>query len=339
MKLQIPITQPETTTPIRQITNITEIIITESLTSLNHNILSLQLIPPNRIACGCSDGSISIHSFNTNELSWKTILNYKKAHSGRVTSLCTLQGNRLLSSDEGNFIESILNLNYDYSIKVWLITENKLGLIKTLNEHTGSIYQVILLNKERFASCSFDKKVLIWEDSNTYPLKATLPHNDSVTCILQLKHKDILISCEGWNSSCLCVWNSNDYKLICKVNGYWVKNNTHMIELDNGNIALSNNKAPYHIVIVDGCSFQVVSVFQLEKDIINSSTLKVFNETSFLYVHEGKILQISNDEMKVLFKCEGKRFYGYNGVVLFENGNFFVIEYNQKISVFKCDGN
>ena len=73
-----------------------------------------------------------------------------------VLSLCTLNGNILLSS------------GYDRLIKVWTISDVELTFIKEIKEHTSNIKKVIPLSKERSASCSTDMTAKVWKDDTTY---------------------------------------------------------------------------------------------------------------------------------------------------------------------------
>ena len=109
-----------------------------------------------------------------------------------------------------------------------------------------------------------------------------------------------------------------------------------MIELSNGNIALSSYYEPYPIVIIDSSSYQIVTVIQLKEYIISKSSLCVFDEHSFIYVCEGTFLQISNEDGRVLFHSKGGRFNGRFGDILpLEGGKYFAIENGKRISIIK----
>ena len=107
-----------------------------------------------------------------------------------------------------------------------------------------------------------------------------------------------------------------------------------MIELSNGNIALSSNGDPYVIVIIDSSSYQVKKEIQLEEDISSRSSLCMF-KNSFIYCGEGNFLQISSEDYSVLFKSKEQNFDGYGGVVPIEGGKYFAISNKDCISIFK----
>ena len=97
-----------------------------------------------------------------------------------MNSLCTLNGNRLLSGSA------------DCSIKIWIISDKDLAQIKKIP--TSAVYKVIPLSKQRFASCSLNYTVDIWRDNNTYECLSTLEHDNWVTSILPLRNTKILVS-------------------------------------------------------------------------------------------------------------------------------------------------
>ena len=109
-----------------------------------------------------------------------------------------------------------------------------------------------------------------------------------------------------------------------------------MIELSNGNIALSSCDEPYPIVIIDSSSYQIVTMIQLKEYITSGSSLCVFDEHSFIYVSYGTFLQISSEDGRVLFHSKGGRFNGDDGgIILLEGGKFCAIENGKRISIIK----
>ena len=307
---------------IEKIKRIKEIIQSDELDKSKYDgIRSITETEDKRIASGGSDGNISISSYNINEMKWTIDIHKEKAHDNSIESLCTLNGNRLLSA--GSRL-----------IKVWTITNTQITPIKEINEHTWTVYKLIPLSKQRFASCSRDQTVRIWKDNNTYQCLSTLPHNSDVRSILQLRDKDVLVSCGHSSVFGVSFWNINDYTKQHSIKGYGVFEATHMIELFNGNVALSSYIHPYPIVVIDCSTYQIVTVVHLNIDYY--STLCVFNQRSFVYVHNGSFLQISNEDYSVLFQTNKGKFKGYKGgIVPIEQGKYFAIENGRRISIIK----
>ena len=160
-------------------------------------ISSLTETEDKRIASGTNatkGGNISIYSYDINAKTWKREIHKVNAHNNYVLSLCTLTGNRLVS---GSW----------FSIKVWAISDTDLIFIKGIDAHTNYVNKIIPLSEHRFASCSDDTTVKIWDDKN-YQCQTILQHNDHVISILQLKGKNVLVTCGYFETS---FWNINDY--------------------------------------------------------------------------------------------------------------------------------
>ena len=295
---------------------------------LNSAVLSLTKTEDNRIASGGDDGNISISSYNLNEKKWKRDIYKKDAHKdGKVNSLCTLNNNRLLSGSS------------DHSIKVWTISDVDLTLIQELKEkHTNDVTQVIPLSKERFASCSWDSTVKIWKD-RTYSCLSTLGHDECwIGSILQLRGKEVLVSCGDNLTTGVTFWDLNKYNKQHNIEGYGVNWSSHMIELSNGNIAISSRKDPYPIVIIDSNSYQVKKVIESKELITGCSSLCIFDENSFIYVYEGAFLQISNEDFSILYQSQGGKFKGYRSIISLEGG-YFAIENEKRISIINLYNN
>ena len=283
-------------------------------------IYSLTMTGDKRIAIW-TRGCIFILSYDVNEKGWKRDIFKKEPLNAYAYSLCSLNVNRLLSGVEG-------------SIKVWFLFDADLRLIKEIEAHIVPLRKIIPLSNKRFASCSMDNTVKIWKDK-AYRCLSTLRHDNWVNSILQLRGKEVLIaSYFGHRSSGISFWNINNYTKQHTITGYGVHWSTNMIELSNGNIALS----PYDessIVIIDSSSYQIVTMIQLKEYITHDSSLCVFDEHSFIYVCEGTFLQISNEDGRVLFHSKGGGFNGFFGIIPLEGGKYFAIENDAKISIIK----
>ena len=311
---------------MNKITQIEEVLQSDDLDTLT-GVYSLTETEDKRIASGGYDGNISISSYDISEKKWKRDIYKKTAHKSRVNSLCALNGNRLLSGSR------------DYSIKAWSVTDVDITLIKELKEHTNLVWKVIPLSKKRFASCSSDCTVRIWKDDNTYERVSTLKHNDSVISVLQLKGKDVLVSSlYGKNkaSSGVTFWNVNNYTQQHHVEGYCVCWASHMIELSDGNVALSSGYEPYPIVVIDSATYQVKKEIQLKDCVAKCSSLCWFSHHSFIYACKGCLVQVSSEDCSVMFQAKGGRFNGcYGGVVPIDGGKYFAVENDKRISIIK----
>ena len=73
-------------------------------------------------------------------------------------------------------------------------------------------------------------------------------------------------------------------------------------------------------------------MIQLKEYVAYPSSLCVFDEHSFIYAYKGTFLQISNEDVSILFHSEGGKFRGYyGGIIPLEGGKYFAIENGREI--------
>ena len=309
-------------------------------------IISLIEIEDKRIAIGSNFGKISISSYDINDETWNIYIHKKNAHNGSVTSFCTLNGNRLLSSSD------------DWYIKVWAISISELTLIIKLGEHDGGVCKVIPLSNERFASCSADKTVKIWRDDNTYECISTLEHSYSVRSILQLRNKEVLVSLSSCGDLCsnnyVSFFDLNNYERQLPINDHHMSDEyrinllfSDMLELSNGNIAISarvkpsppfifidddpghqypnTSPTPPKVIIIDSSSFQIVTMIQFKNLVTRECSLCTFNELSFIYVIDNKFFQISSEDGSIVYQSENGKNKKFKGIVSLKGGKYFAV--------------
>ena len=279
----------------------------------SNEISCITYLKDKRIATGSLDNSISIISFNFDNLVWKIEIYKENAHEQWIYSLCELNNNKLASSSEPQD-----------SIKLWLITPIDLVLIKTLKGHEDTVSCIIPLYNNRFASCSGDSTVKIWENEEPFQEITSLKHTDSVWSIFQLKQKQILISSVysgDYSTRVLCFWDVVVYQQEHLIKGDCAIYPTHMIELQNGDIAISSNTGGALIVIINTNKYCVVSKIKLDGYIIHPSSLCLWENDSFIYVYKGIIVQISSIDYSIISKFKNNdEIYGYNGIADIEKG-------------------
>lgn len=80
----------------------------------------------------------------------------------------------------------------------------------------------------------------------------------------------------------------------------------------------------YPIIIVDANTYAVVKEVKEQGYIINRTSICVLNVRSFIYVRDGKVVQIGvDDEFKVLYKMKGMdELRGWNGLVSVNGGEY-----------------
>lgn len=311
---------PNNTHPIKHITE------EMKLTTIHsQSIMSLIILKDNRIASGSIDGSISICSINITEHKWTRNIHKANAHNNWVCTLCELTTTTTLVSGGA-----------DCQAKIWKILPNDLQHIKTISTFTNIINSIIPLTKGRFASCSDDKKIQIWEDA-TYQHIITFDSDiDYYKSLVQPQNKDILVAC-GYTSY-LSFWNINTYVNVHNMKGYNVSRPSYMIALPNGNVALCSKVDQETIIIINTSLYEEVKRIKVDNYITKPTTLCVVNDNYFIYVRDGNVVQVSNVDYSVISKVKGDRFDGwFGGVVLIENGKYFITTSRFDLTVLKIE--
>ena len=167
-----------------------------------------------------------------------------------------------------------------------------------------------------------------WNSESPYEVITTLKHDDSVYDILKLKQKEILITSDARNES-ITFWHSNNYNKLHSIKGHYADyGGTKMIELPNELVAISSCASGYPIVIVDPITYSIVKEIKEEGYITSDSSLCVLDQHSFIYVYEGKVLQIAIDnDYEILYKTKGEQqLCGVSGIVNVRGGEYLIVQ-------------
>ena len=123
-------------------------------------------------------------------------------------------------------------------IKIWeIISGHSYNLKKIIRGHEDSVNKVISLTLNRFASCSFDSTIKIWSGKNYDNISTLGQHSHSVTSMIQLKGKEILVSTSLDNT--LKFWNLNLYTCEHSISNIMNVATEGIYELKNNKIVVS----------------------------------------------------------------------------------------------------
>ena len=203
--------------------------------------------------------------------------------------------------------------------------------MKTLIGHSNPVFMVTPLTNQRFASCSWDNTIKIWNDDNEiYKQSSTLTDYNRVYSILQLQQKETLVSSScDWegNQPALSFWSLSTYKRKFTLRGFCVFYPSHMIEIAYEKLALSTTcKEGYPIVIIDTKNYSVIREIRIEKYLMCNSSICVFDDFSFVYVNKNNFLQISIEDYNVIYKSNNEKgFDGSSGIISIDNGKYLAI--------------
>ena len=297
------------------------------------NISFMVLLKNKNIATASLDGSISICQINLDLKMWTQLIKIKRAHDGwTINHLCEHQE---------NFIISCSNNGY---FKIWeLTTQNTLILISSIQGHACIIYKVLSLNNNRITTISGDKTIKFW-DLNTYT-KIQIPfesfqHYPCSICKLETQNEVLCISCcnnfDGTEGETL-FYNSNcPYELKRKIHNIFTIWQFGLIELTNGDIALSRKVPHVSIIIIDSKKFEVVDEI-IDEECFNPTfygSLCSLDDGSFVYAIMGYFCHIEkeNGKYKVMFSTRESMYglYGFGGILLSDDRRYILSSTNYR---------
>jgi hypothetical protein len=278
-------------------------------------VYSIIQLTDKRIVTG-SINSLLICSVNILTKCWNVDITKESAHNGKINSLCELTNNRLISGSD------------DELIKIWLYSSKDLSFIKQISKHKGFIYKIINLTNNIFATCSQDQTVKLFEHNENYQELLSIKSFSPIISIINLqKRKQLVIASRSSFSSNFSFWDTDSYVLIHDMNNYYfITAPSHMVELPNGNIAVSSNDERKPIVIINVIKYSIDKIIYCEEMIKSDSSLCVINNCSFIYLWNGNILQISSKDYSIIYKYNKlKGLDGWYSMITIENGNYLVI--------------
>ena len=281
-----------------------------------------------RIATGSLDGSISVCSIDLTAKTWKQEIKKANAHKSCIYSLCEFPNSQLVSSSE------------DCTIIIWQMSQRDLTQLRQLTAHTKAVNKVININQNYFASCSADNTVKIWSHTDNYEEVASLAHKGPVCSIIKLSTKPILVSSSAGLSHSVVFWDLRTNKELSSVNDVFANKPTHMIELNNGCVALtSRNDLEFYdncIVIIETITFTVVKKITKRGRITHYSSLCNWDESSFVYIYEGNFVQVSATDYRILFERMMKLdYFGFYGIILLNNEYLLLTNGNYGVNIIK----
>lgn len=278
-------------------------------------VYSIIQLTDKRIVTG-SINSLLICSVNISNKNWQIDITKELAHNSKINALCELKNNKLISGSD------------DKQIKIWLYSSKELSLIKQISKHNDFIYKIITLADNFFATCSKDQTVKLFEINENYQELLSIKYHNPIISIISLKKsKQLVIANVNSFSSSFSFWNTHLYTLIHEMHNYFfISAPSHIIELPNGNIAVSSNDERKPIVIINTFNYSVDKIIYCEEIIKSDSSLCLINEQSFIYLWNGNVLQISSTDYSIIYKSNKiKGLDGWYGMIAIENGNYLVI--------------
>ncbi len=325
-----------------------------SLIGHTSKVTSLISISQKSFASGSNDKSIKIWEYYSDEF-LNTFKNSETITENleNIISLAVLNDTKLVSSSIDRYIRV-----FDKSIEIKQTNEFK--------SHLKSVQDIVVLDKNMFASCSGDTTIKIWNNSKV--IQTLEGHTDYVYALEYAKSETILISGSKdatirlWNSvtfvlvitlyhhedsvnsllvlpnkslasgSCdkkISIWNLNTFEMIFSLKGH--EGCVNALVLYDRNKYLLSGSTDQTIIIWDiSNSFKLAEILRGHQGSINS-----------LVIHQEKIASASSDKsIKLWSKYESiEKISGHTGQIwktcVLNDGLIVTGSYDFTIKVWK----
>ena len=280
------------------------------------------ILSDNRLvaASGNEGTDISICAINYENKTWEHSIKKENAHTGHIRSFLELPNNILLSCGE------------DCLIKYWRISDTDLIEFKSVRAHDNEITKLLTIENivnntasPQYASCSLDKTIILWNGETPFHSAAVLRCEAAVNNMMYVRSTNsLLASCTQHG---LEFWDLRALKRTQSIKGVFTAHSINaMIELPYKRVALSSDNADKSIVIVDAVKGVIVKEVMLKGVITHCSSLCMVDDTSFMYMGEGKVVQVALRDYNVIAKITAeKTLNGLHGLIPIENGKYILI--------------
>ena len=200
----------------------------KTISQHNNSVNSLLLLRDGRLVSCSSDNTIKIYDMNNNYHCDITI----EGHKDSLFYISQLDNNKLISCST------------DKSLKIWSINKYSFHCDYTIKDaHCDWINKIIPLSNNRMASCSSDKMIKIWNSNFPYNLIKTLEgHNDTINSIIQIKGKEILISCGSGVKNSLHKWNLSTYECNKRIKNVNCWDSNSLLQIDDDRTIVGYDK-------------------------------------------------------------------------------------------------
>ncbi len=215
----------------------------QTFTSHTSFVYSLDQIDNDTVVSGSNDNTIRIWKISTGE-TLNIIDVGVPVYVVRVFSI--------------EYKQIVCGLN-DNSNNIQIYNYETGDLIQTLNGHSDSVNSIEMLSSQFIASCSSDKRVIIW-DLSSYSIRYNLTgHNSEVYCIKSFPSN--LIASGDFNGL-IIVWNWSTGEQIFNLTGHTGSLSTNSLDLydEQTLISGSNDKTVKFWNIINGELIRSVDV-------------------------------------------------------------------------------
>ncbi len=295
---------------------------------------------------------------NSTDISSLTLLKTINEQSCPILSLIVLSDGRLASCSYTKDVK-IYDINNDYhcditipipgvsyvsqltnghliasltsDIQILSITKDSFKLEHTIQKaHSAIITKTVELTKERFASCSNDKTIKVF-DYKSYSLIKTLEgHKEYVQAMLYIKGKDILLS--GSYQENIHIWNLSTYQCETVIKDVYCVSRNSLYQIDDNKVIAGGLNKVWVIDLLSNaviCSFedyQLNSVFCF---------LTIKDGSLLCGSRNSSLLKLDIENKKIIAKKENFHDYEVSSLVNINDNVFASGSFDFSIKIWK----
>ena len=298
---------------------------THSIIEHTDEVTSFLLLHDHRFATGSRDRSIKIHKISNESSHHETVLTIPNSHDHDVINLCQLSNSTLVSC--GN----------DYLIKLWKLHDTSYERLAVLKGHDDCVYKVTALTNSRIASTSCDLTLRIWNGVAPYnELSVLRGHTEWVKTCIQLRNREVLVSCSFPGEHSFKTWDLNTYECLRTVEDADSTNRSALKELENG-LVVTGGFGRICVVDVD----LGVKVKEIRNEFFEDweMIMSILDIGGCIMVGcvKGRICQVDLDKGEVLFKKENIHKLHVIAMEVVEEGKTFATTAfgNKEVKIWK----
>ena len=326
------------------------------------------LLKDQRLATYLTKEGIFICSIDISNKTWKIDIMHKlenKVEGEGIFAICELCNNKLAVSyygrspiikNESQSDISDIDEEWEFirKVQIWKIEQINLTLINELKQEE-MVSNIVSLPNNNFATLMpYAHKVIIWKDNdNSFTIVSEQIEEGDVAVLIQLKGKDELVTTgelvqKDDINYFVTFWDLKNKKKKHTIKGYGVTNQSEILELSSGNIALScckhssesisnnSNNIDNFIIIIDTNKYTIIKKIESDEHFFGSCFLSYFNEESFFAVESGIFVQISSKDFSIMYDYLNEDEIQCSNVIIMNGGKYVIIKNkNSGFSIFK----
>ena len=294
-------------------TDISSMTLLKTINEQNCPILSLLVLSDGRLASCSYTKNVNIYDINNDYYRDITIPIPGVSYVSQLTN--------------GLLIASLTSGD----IQILSITKDSFKLEHTIEKaHSAIINKTVELTKERFASCSNDKTIKVFDNKNYSLIKTLEGHKEYVQSMLYIKEKDILLS--GSYQENIHIWNLSTYQCETGIKDVYCVSRNSLYQIDGNKVIAGGLNKVWVIDLLSNSVICLLEDFQLNS-VFCFITLN--DGSLFCGSRNGSLFKLDIKKKTILSKKEHFHDYEVSSLVNINDNVFASGSFDFSIKIWK----